>query len=275
MVIDIKKLLGQVIGLLMGLFKKPTGVLPTITGGDDVLTPTLVLKEDTWANYISKPYEGQYYVFGDALDCVSQSGVHVIEVILNYFYQNKLFPVKEMNDLIEKGGYLNDQGYIELSVPYIARLAGTTKKGLAMDTFWNSVNFWGLVPKKYWNKDNAKTWEEYYADIPLEVKVAGQSFAKIFQWNWKVISNGFDSPNVSQVKELLKRAPGHFATCLCNRDYAGIFRYCGSKVFQHAMTLYGYDDYQLWLNQYDPYLQKAESVYPLGCLIFASLKIGK
>ena len=73
--------------------------------------------------------------------CVSESGVHCIEAVLNNFYRNNLFPLNgSFKELLEKGGYINANGDIELSVPFIAGLAGTTHQGLAMDTFWEMVN---------------------------------------------------------------------------------------------------------------------------------------
>ena len=267
-------ILQKIINFIKSFFSKPTGVLPTVSGGDEVYTPSIAM-DGNWLPYLSKPYEGQYYAFGDALDCVSQSGVHTIEAILNYFYKNNLFPQNsEFKALLENNSYINDQGYIELSVPYIARLAGTTHQGLSMDAFWKAVNFWGLVPKKLWNKDNAKSWDEYYADIPLGVKTAGQDFAKIFQWNWQVIQNDvWTSPNLALLREALTHSPIHFAGSLCPRDYAGIMRYCGSKVYKHAQCLYAIDDYQQILNQYAPYLQRSEMLYPIPCAIKASLII--
>lgn len=267
--------LQQILQSILNLFKNSNdhGVLPTISGGDQVFTPTITM-DGNWLPYASKPYETQYYSFGDALDCVSQSGVHLIECLLNYYYKNNLFPIPEMKDLIEKGGYLNDQGYIELSVPYIAKLAGTTKQGLAMDAFWNAVNQYGLVPKKNWNRDNARSWEEYYLDIPTGVKLAGQDFAKIFKWNWKVIANNdWGTPNITQTKEALTHSPIHFATVICTRNSQGIMIYCGKEVYQHARTLIGLDTEQEILDQYSPFLTKSELTYPMACSIVANLSI--
>lgn len=264
----------EIIDFIMGLFRKPTGVLPTTSGGDEVFTPS-ILMDGNWLSFLSQPYETQYYAFGDAMDCVSQSGVHVIEAILNYYYKNNLFPLNSsFKKLLEEGGYINDLGYIELSVPHIAKLAGTTRKGLAMDAFWNAVNTYGLVPKKLWNKDKAKTWEEYYIDIPQSIQLAGKDFAILFHWNWVVLeNNNWGAPNIAKLKSALTHSPIHFAGPLCNRDFAGIMRYCGSKIYQHAQCLYKLDDYQEILNQYSPFLQRSELVFPVPCAIVASLHI--
>jgi hypothetical protein len=257
-------------------FPKPTGILPTVSGGDEVFTPSVAM-DGNWQTYLSQPFEGQFQHGFDELDCVSQSGVHAIEAVLNYFYKNNLFPSNgSFKELLEKGGYINDQGFVELSVPYIARLAGTTHQGLAMDKFWQTVNTCGLVPKKVWNKDNATTWEEYYADIPVDVKAAGQDFAKIFQWNWKVIKNdAWDAPIIADLKNALYHSPIHFASELGTHDFDGIDRPTGKKTYAHARTIFRVDDYIEILDQYQypSFLHRLSLDFPIACAIVCSLKI--
>lgn len=259
---------------LISLFKKPSsGVLPTVSGGSDQVYVPPITMDGNWLPYMTKPYETQYTGF-DQLNCTTKSGMHMVEAILNYFYKNKLFSVPEMYTLLEKGGYLNSNGDIDLSERFTAKMAGTTRNGLAQDKFWQSINRDGFVPKKVWPETGITDWTTYYKKIPADVKAAGARSAKIFQWAWKVIENGnWNAPNLPKIREALTHSPIHFSTCLCNRDYAGVMRYCGSKIYQHAMTLYSVGDYQNILDQYDPFLRKSESSYPMACCIVASLYI--
>lgn len=259
---------------LIGQPKTQNGIiLPKVSGSSEPFVPSVYLENGDWLPYLTKPYETQYTGF-DQLNCVTKSGMHVVEAILNYCYKEKKFPLPQMYELIEKGGYLNDQGFIDLSERFTAKMAGTTKKGLGMDAFWNSINAHGFVPKKIWPEANITDWDTYYAEIPEDVKKAGLLSKEIFQWVWKVeLNNSWITPPMNTIKEVLKTSPIHFATCLCNRDSAGVMRYCGQKIYQHAMTLYQIDDYQEILDQYDPFLRKSEAVYPLGCAIKVALKL--
>lgn len=274
------KIIQWIISIFKGYFPDASnhGVpqIPVTGNGDEIFTPTINNPSGDWSSYLSRPYEQQIYPFGDALDCVSQSGVHMIEAILNYHYQHSFagFPLADQFvKLLQVGGYVNSQGYIELSVPYIATLAGTTRQGLAMDAFWNAVNTYGLVPKKVWNKDGAKTWDEYYEFPSQAVQLAGQEFAKIFQWNWKVLTNNnWGAPDFTMIREALSHCPLHFAGPLCN-TVNGVMYYCGSQAYQHARVLYAVDNTQEIEDQYPPFLVKSELAFPIPCIIATALKI--
>lgn len=268
-----KNIIKEIIEWVFSLFKKPTGVLPIkVTGSGDVYTPSISMNGN-WLPYMTKPYETQYQGF-DQLNCVTKSGMHCIEAVLNYFYKNRLFPIPEMYTLLEKGGFLNANGDVDLSERFTAKMAGTTKQGLGMDDFWASINRDGIVPKTVYPDPVTMTWEEYYKPVPQAVIEAGKRSAKIFQWNWKVEqNNNWNAPVVGELKKVLQQSPIHFCGPLCPKDNAGIFRYCGAKAYQHARTLTSLDDYQEILDQYYPFLQKAELAYPIPCAIKMSLKI--
>ena len=264
----------EILNWLLSFFRKPTGVLPIkVMGSDEIYVPSIQM-DGNWLPYMTKPYETQYLGF-DQLNCVTKSGMHCVEAILNYYLKNGGLP-KELEDFLKnpKAGYLNDQGFVDLSERFTAKMAGTTKEGLGMDKFWQSINKDGFVPKKvYPDPTGSFTWEDYYKPIPENVIEVGRRSAKIFNWIWKVkVYNNWNAPNLSDIRGYLKGSPIHFSTCLCNRDFAGVLRYtCGSKVYQHAMTLYSVNDFQDVLDQYDPFLRKSDLKYPLPCVIVAGL----
>lgn len=262
------------IDFILSLFRKPTGILPTVTGGDDVFTPSIVM-DGNWFPYMSLPYETQYTNF-DQKNCVTKSGMHSVEAILNYFYKNRLFPNQGMYDLIEKGGFLNAQGYIDLSERFTAKMAGTTQAGLAMDKFWESINRDGIVPKSAYSDPTITTWEEYYRPVPQAVIEAGKRAAQIFQWNWKVIKNNeWNAPVIADLKNALYHSPLHFASELGTHDFDGIDRPTGKQVYAHARTIFRVDDFIETLDQY-PYpdfLHKLSLDFPMACVIVCSLKI--
>lgn len=267
-------IIDYLISLIKDLFHKPTGViLPTAMGSAEIYTPTISM-DGNWLPFLSTPFETQYKTF-DQANCVSKSGLHCVEAILNYFYKNKLFPVQEMYDLIEKGDFLNEKGFVDLSERFTAKMAGTTHYGLAMDAFWQSINRDGIVPQSiYDDPPGSFTWEDYYSEVPENIKAIGRSAAKIFQFTWTVIqNNNWYAPVIAGLQANLTHSPIHFAGSSCPKDYAGIQRPCGSKVYAHARCLYGISDYLNMLDQYPPYLTKSSLDYPIPCAIVASLTI--
>lgn len=276
-------LLEYLISLIKAFFRKPTGVLPPVSGGSDQVYVPNVSMDGDWEPYLSKPYESQSPYGVDELNCTSQSGINAIEAILNYYLKNDLLP-KDLSDFLKnpKAGWLNKEGYVKLSTRYTAKMAGTTKQGLAMDDFWRSVNRDGIVPlSAYKDPEGQFTWEEYYKPVDAQIKAVGSKAKDLFQFTWKVIeNNNWNAPSISKLKEALKESPLHIAGALCPLDYAGIQRPCGKKMYEHARLMYRIDDYIRLLDQYDyqagnppSYLKRLSTDYPVPCVIKIALNI--
>ena len=257
---------------IMSFFKPKTYVIaPVVTGGDIFYVPVIKM-DGNWLPYLSKPYESQYINF-DESNCVTQSGINCIEAILNYYLKNNLLP-PEVDYAFEQL-FCNEQGDVKLSTRFTSTMAGTTKLGLGMDKFWESVNRDGIVPlRNYPDLKGKFTWEDYYKPVPADLIAAGKQSAKIFQFAWKVFKNNqWNAPIIADLKSALAESPIHWAGASCPKDYAGITRPCGARVYQHARTIYAVTDYLEILDQFDPYLRKASLDYPVPCAIKAQLII--
>jgi len=269
----------NIIKWILSLFKKPKKFVPilpvNVMGSSWVYTPVINNTTANWLPYISTPFESQNLGSWDELNCVCQSGINVIEAILNYYYKNNLLPI-QLSDFIKNNGYLNEQGFIKLSTRFQAKMAGTTHQGVGMDAFWQSVNRDGILPYTAHPDPVNKSfnWDEYYQAVPPEVIKAGKLAADIFQFSWQVFKNNeWDAPIIADLKSALTNSPIHFASMICASDSAGIERWCGAKYYQHARAVYGVDDYINVLDSEMPAIKKLELKFPLACCIKAQLKI--
>ena len=256
------------------IFSKPKfKILPIKVTGDTLFTPSVSINGD-WSQYISQPYEGQNQNNWDEQNCVCQSGINVVEAILNYYYKNNLFP-QVLLDFIKNNGYLNDQGFIKLSTRFQSKMSGTTTSGVGMDDFWISVNRDGILPyTAYPDPSGAFDWNKYYQPVPQPVIDAGKTAAKIFHFTWQAFeNNNWNPPLISELKNVLKSSPIHWAGMCCAVDAGGIERWCKANYYVHARAIYGVGDYINVLDSEMPALKKLELRFPIACAIKVQLQI--
>ena len=121
---------------------KRSYVSPPSSVGNKFFLPVLNT-DGNWEKYLSQPMESQWAGNFDESNCTTQSGINLIETILNYYLMNNLLP-KDIDYAFEQF-FCNKEGFVKLSTRYIATMAGTTKKGLNMSDFWLSVNRDGII----------------------------------------------------------------------------------------------------------------------------------
>ncbi len=108
----------------------------------EVLNPT-----GDWTKYLPVG-ESQATHHTDSMACVTFSCLNVIET------QIKFLTGKEVN----------------FSDRFIAKISGTTPQGNSVQKVLDAINTYGLVLEEEWPTDPNFDWNQYYAEIPQEVK---------------------------------------------------------------------------------------------------------
>jgi hypothetical protein len=257
------------------IFLPKSFVLPSeIKGSEELIIPKIDLASGDWTPYLSSPFESQWLSGFDSHACVVFSGIHTIEAMMNYYIREKLWPdilIKAMKDL----GYLNEEGWVDISERFSSKMSGLKKNGVSMADFWASVNRDGVLPQKWWPQLKGNyTWEEWMAEIPKPIKDFAKQTTKLFTFPWKFIVLGnCKQADLALLMDALKRSPLHFAGPSCSRNAAGVQVPCGSCASQHARLIYKIDDYFEIENQYAPFLNKAALDMPMPWIVKSSIKV--
>lgn len=131
-------------------------------------------------NWPTPPAEIQYSTnrVTDSMGCVSYSATHCIE----------------SQEIALTGSTV---GYSER---FLAKMSGTTREGNYVQTVFDTIQKYGMVPDSLWPEPANFTWDEYYSAIPQSVIDAGQEFLK--KWN---VYLRWVAP--SEVAQALQEAP--------------------------------------------------------------------
>ena len=145
-----------------------------------------------WGAYLPD-FEAQNRGF-ETMACVSYSALNCLEILARFH-----------------------NSYPDFSDRFLANMSGTTEKGNSLSAVAETIRKTGLVMETDWPwPPLPTTWEQYYADIPSEVRAKASLIAG-YSWRWV-------NPNVEDMKAALKKAPLQ----VCN-EY-------------HAFVVCGYDD---------------------------------
>lgn len=179
----------------------------------------IVLKEDgQWLDSLPT-FEPQSNTWVDAMDCVTMSAHNCIET------HAKL-----------KGIDLN------LADRFTANLSGTTHGGNSFGNVWDSiVKYNGVVPEELWPfTPDIKTWEDFYKDIPQEVKDIGQESLKTLKIRYEYVPT-------SSLTQSLKYSPVQIAIYAYPQQGADGVYVATTKKANHAVMLCGYVQNKYWL----------------------------
>lgn len=199
--------------------------------------------------------EMQIGVYFDTKACVSFSALNCIEAQLNRMLLTGEVTKEEIAE------WLGDDGKANLSDRFLAKMSGTTPEGNYMQKVADTLRHFGAVAEKDWNYPRLQRtpvfdWNDFYAEIPDEVKAKGQRFLEKFEIQYEWVQDG-------DFAKHLKQAPLQIAIGLCqpwDEEVAG----CGIKPAAHAITLYAESGGQhKVLDQYEPYRKTLGSDYSI------------
>lgn len=213
-----------------------TGVLEQLPGAEDFVQDQIsaIVYEEVnpsgdWTVFL--PFgESQSGVYGDTFACVTFSALNCLEIQLKKQGISKNF-----------------------SDRFSAKMSGTTRAGNYLQKVADSIRKDGVVDEDKWPWDPrgnspAFDWDEFYKEIPVDVKGLGTSFISGYEVQYEWVPT-----DLASLKKALKQAPLQIVTKVCsgwnNPPVAG----CGFGS-GHATTLYKIDDAGFHIfDHYEPY----------------------
>lgn len=237
-----------------------------IFGGDTGVVSKDVLQTADWRLY--KPVGRKQAINGfETFYCVTFSAINIIKIWWKFMLAFNLIPVEKVN-LLKQWGFILPDGKISISFAYTGKMSGTTTKGNTLQAVWDSIRKDGLVPEEMWSKLDAQDWNEWAAEIPVEVKNFGKNILTIFNFNYEwLVAGNCGQADLALIKQQLKQCPMQIAGPVCGSDASGTVNTCGYCVAQHATTLLAIDDFIQQFDSYEPFDKKLVPSFPLQFLM--------
>ena len=215
--------------------------------------------------------EKQIFTHFDSYSCVSFSALNSCECQLKYQMGLPTFP-KFLEKWLNDNGYIDEQGNINFSDRYIAKLSGTIpNQGNSVKKVWDAIRRYGLAPEKDWPVWDDMQQNEFFADVPQNIINKGQEFLKYFEISYEFIFGGPEGKPVNQLPftKQLRQAPIQLITACCDPWSGGVvIPACGESPV-HATLGYGVSSVCLFdYDSYDKFTKKLSPNY----LIWQAMK---
>lgn len=217
-----------------------TGIIKPIIKSTDwkISGEGIIYKEicNDWTTFLPS-YESQIGTYIATQACVTFSALNIIET------------------------QLKQQGInINFSDRFTAKMSGTTLSGNQLQIVLDSIRNDGWLLEEDYSFPNNITWNEYYKEIPQELKDKAKKNLADANWqiNYEWINLGQCQPNLEIIKNQLKQAPiqraASFSSGLCNAE--------------HATELYKIDDNFIYIfDSYDVGIKKQPLTYSMPYLM--------
>ena len=245
-----------------GVIIKEPSPIDWIAGKETGIDFEIVQENAQWDEFLPNG-ERQRNSFLDFSSCVSFSATNCIEILLN-----RMIEKGEMSEpnltWLKNNSYLDENGKLNFSDRFTAKMSGTTKAGNYLTKVGDSIRNDGLVPELIWPTDDSlETWEDYYSEIPDNIKAIGLEFIKRFKINYEWVLCG--SSDLEKIKENLKQAPLQLAAATCTPwNTSEIINGCGFTT-NHATVLYGFtEEYIKDFDSYNPWCKKLALDYGIA-----------
>ena len=127
-------------------------------------------------------WESQIGLYGDTMACVTFSALDCIETTLAKMGENDSI----VEGLLKVLELYDDNGDINCSDRFIAKLSDTTHSGNWFSKVGDAIRDYGLLPEKYLDfpykqRTPVFTWDDYYEDVTVENLSKGLMFNKFFE----------------------------------------------------------------------------------------------
>lgn len=241
------------------ILTKPTQT-DFIFGGISGLIYEEILSSGNWDEFLPTN-ERQSNDTEDYMNCVSQAGHNSLETQLNRLTGQNLLPQGLLN-IVRAYGWIDEEGHWNFNDSFTAKMAGTSKRGLTLPKFWDCVRHNGLLGEGDWHHttDNLK-WDDYYSEIPQELKNKALEFLKWFDVQYEWLWDSPPSVNYDLLEKNLKQAPIHIATATCSPWGSGIVPSCGAAASHATMIFNNIKSYIEILDSYSPFKKKLAEKY--------------
>lgn len=208
-------------------------------GGLSGATKHLIREDGDYTDFLPD-VEYQKAVLFDTMGCVSFSALNCIETTL-------------------KAQYGLERNF---SDRFTAKMSGTTKNGNYFAYVADSIRTQGAVPEDIWpfprkQVSPAFTWDDYYTDIPDEIRAEGLKWLEEWKIEWEWVP-------MRLIDEYLKYGPIQVGVRAWPKpDKNGIYTDGGSIVRNHGVELFnkkGEDYYQIY-DHYDKTVKNLDPNY--------------
>lgn len=223
---------------------KNTGVLdhiplPTdyIAGSESGVVFKENLKSRNWGDHLPSEEKQVGRKIKDSFACVSFSALNSVETQLNFYLQSGALS-DNLVVWLKENGYIDKNGKVDLADRFTAKMSGTTKEGNWVGAVWNSIRNHGVVPEWIWpSKIDELSWDEYYAEIPENIRALGQQFTMRFTIQYEWIND------IRLVPAHLSHAPIQSSLYICpGYSTDSVVKKCADNGTRHATLLYGVTD---------------------------------
>lgn len=228
-----------------------------IMGQETGITEKTYIQDGNWRPYLPTP-DKQFNAPGvyDALDCVTQGALHLIEAKMNFLIKTGALP-QNVQQAIQDLGFIDSNGSFKASKRFTAKMSGTTKQGNSVGNVWDSIRHDGILPAADYS-DNAPTFDEFYQAIPQPLIDKAQQILQYFdfQYDWISYSN-YNAADAAALKSALQISPVQILTAVCppffgtQQDATPLVPACGLNVV-HSTMLFAYEDGTAW-DDFDSY----------------------
>ena len=238
-----------------GVIIPPPRSTDWIAGGETGIAFAYVLPDGKWRTYLPTR-ETQKKRGLDVFGCVTFSALNSIETQVEFMAQAGIIGPTIWQEFTELG-FIDIEGNFNASDRFTAKMSGTTINGNNMPAVWDSIRRDGLLPERDWQFIEGMTWDEYYAEIPQELKDKAKKILDILSFAYEFVPPGL-------IKEHIKQAPIHIAAPVCSPwNTAEVIQRCEITQAQHATMLYGIEDSGIRndFDHYVPYEKKLAADY--------------
>ena len=175
----------------------------------------------------------------ETMSCVAQSNCKVSQIEFTEFMHTPGLADDDFKWL-EENGYFDDNGNINFSDRYLARLSGTTSRGNSLKRVADVSRKFGYVPEALWPHEEGMSWGQYYESVPATVFNLGREFAKRFPMKYEKVQR-------NEFSEAIKRNPLQIALHAWPEPINGIYMKTPYSI-NHASSLvapqwYDFDSY--------------------------------
>lgn len=241
------------------LIEKKRSETDFIAGEENSIEYKIVNEVGDWLGF-SPHGEVQKNRSMDSMACVSYSCLNCLEAQMAFFIAMNLLPETHLK-FLENNGYIFN-GQVNFADRYLAKMSETTHSGNYLVKVADSARHDGILPEKDWGFGGEFKWDEYYKEIPEELKVKAKEFYKYFSISYEWVSYS-SSAKIEDLKKHLKQAPLQIATPVCNWN-DDIIKPCGKTKASHATMLTCVcDNYMDIFDHYIEYKKKFSMDYPV------------
>ncbi len=213
-----------------------------IFGSNSKIQGDILRFDGDWRGF-TPPFEDQFKNGIESMSCTVYGTLNAIEILLK-----------------DQFGYAED--YAER---FISTLAGTTHNGNSPHKVAETIRNYGLIEESRLPfSTDIRTWEEYYASIPLNLKIEGKHWLRDWKFghDWVITRDTPKADKNELLTDALKFSPVGVSVFGWASD-KDVYVKAGSD---NHWTLLVYGDVNYWyvLDSYAPYIKKLSKDYDFG-----------